>query len=294
MRTRCVVLALLVACFNTLAAVFIKDNIMALFIVCFTITSAGLILLAYWMTEPVNNMRKRVEQMKEENKQVENMRSEFVANVSHELKTPLTSISGFIETLQAGAVNDPETRDRFIDIIAIETARLKRLINDILVLSDIESRMDSSKEHFNVSPLIDGICEVLGPIANGRSITIINDVDKNLYLDGSEDKFKQMIMNLAENAIKYGSEYGHVWISSKIDDETITISVRDDGIGIEKKDLDRIAERFYRVDKSRSRKVGGTGLGLSIVKHTAALFNGELKVESTPGEGSVFHIMMKK
>ncbi len=295
MKTKCVIGALAVSACNTLVAVLLKDkSFEILFLVYIVINLLGLFVLLYWMTEPINSMRKRVEQMKEENRQVENMRSEFVANVSHELKTPLTSISGFIETLQAGAVNDPATRDRFIEIIAIETARLKRLIDDILVLSDIESRMDTSNEHFNVSDVTNEIIEILEPIASRRNISLINEVDRELYLDGSEDKFRQMVMNLAENAIKYGVDNGHVWIKSNENQYTITLAIQDDGIGIEKDDLERIAERFYRVDKSRSRKVGGTGLGLSIVKHTAALFNGELKVESTPGEGSVFSIIMKK
>lgn len=295
MKTRCVVVALVLALVNTLTAIFLKDySILGVFVICVVVNFCGMALLYYWMTKPVNDMRKRVEQMKEENRQVENMRSEFVANVSHELKTPLTSISGFIETLQAGAVHDPETRDRFIEIIAIETARLKRLIDDILVLSDIESRMDTSNEHFNVSDVTNEIIEILHPIAARRNIKLINEVNKDLYLDGSEDKFRQMIMNLVENAIKYGVDNGHVWIKSDEDEENIILHIQDDGIGIEKDDLNRIDERFYRVDKSRSRKVGGTGLGLSIVKHTAALFNGELKIESTPGEGSTFSVVMKK
>lgn len=240
------------------------------------------------------NMTKKIEEVEEENRHAENIRSEFAANVSHELKTPLTSISGFIETLQSGAVNDPEARDRFIDIIAIETARLKRLIDDILLLSDIESKMDNYDETVNVKSVTESVIMMLEPIARKKEITIHNEVDKNFNIKGSNDKFKQMLVNLMENAIKYGEEGGNVWIKSKIVAFESIVIVKDDGIGIEAKDIDRIAERFYRVDRSRSKKVGGTGLGLSIVKHTAALFNGELVVKSEPGKGSEFSIVMKK
>ena len=240
------------------------------------------------------NMTRQIEKVEEENRHAENIRSEFAANVSHELKTPLTSISGFIETLQSGAVNDPEARDRFIDIIAIETARLKRLIDDILLLSDIESKMDSCDEKLNVKMIVDSVVVMLEPIAKEKDITLHNDMEKDFYIKGSSDKFKQMLVNLMENAIKYGNEGGNVWVQSKVSPTKKTVTVKDDGIGIEEKDIDRIAERFYRVDKSRSKKVGGTGLGLSIVKHTAALFNGELIVTSKVGEGSEFSIVMKR
>lgn len=240
------------------------------------------------------NMTKKIEKVEEENRHAENIRSEFAANVSHELKTPLTSISGFIETLQSGAVNDPEARDRFIDIIAIETARLKRLIDDILLLSDIESKMDNYDETVNVNVVTESVIMMLEPIAYEKEITLHNEVDKDFNIKGSNDKFKQMLVNLMENAIKYGNEGGNVWIKSEITPFERIVTVKDDGIGIEEKDIDRIAERFYRVDRSRSKKVGGTGLGLSIVKHTAALFNGELVVKSEPGKGSEFSIVMKK
>lgn len=242
----------------------------------------------------IDNMTRQIEKVEEENRHAENIRSEFAANVSHELKTPLTSISGFIETLQSGAVNDPEARDRFIDIIAIETARLKRLIDDILLLSDIESRMDNSNEKVSVNMVTESVFVILEPIAYEKNVTLHNEIDKDFTVNGSTDKFKQMLVNLIENAIKYGDEGGNVWVQSQETPFKKIVTVKDDGIGIAADDLDRIAERFYRVDKSRSKKVGGTGLGLSIVKHTAALFNGELVVKSEPGKGSEFSIVMKK
>lgn len=294
MKIKWSIATLIIAILDILAALLLKDSSVLMAITICLITCIGGMSVYFLFKSSLQNMQEQVKEVEEENKQVENIRTEFVANVSHELKTPLTSISGFIETLQAGAVEDPETRDRFIEIIAIETARLKRLIDDILVLSDIESSMDMSEQNINVCEVIDDIAEVLSPIANKRKISIINETDKTLSLVGSEDKFRQMLLNLIENAIKYGKLDGHVWIIGKETEKQKIITVKDDGIGIEKKDLERIAERFYRVDKSRSTKVGGTGLGLSIVKHTATLFNGRLDVKSKLGVGSEFSIIIEK
>ncbi len=294
MKIKWSIATLIIAILDILAALLLKDSSVLMAITICLITCIGGMSVYFLFKSSLQNMQEQVKEVEKENKQVENIRTEFVANVSHELKTPLTSISGFIETLQAGAVEDPETRDRFIEIIAIETARLKRLIDDILVLSDIESSMDMSEQNINVCEVIDDIAEVLSPIANKRKISIINETDKTLSLVGSEDKFRQMLLNLIENAIKYGKMDGHVWIIGKETDKQKIITVKDDGIGIEKKDLERIAERFYRVDKSRSTKVGGTGLGLSIVKHTATLFNGRLDVKSKLGVGSEFSIIIEK
>lgn len=293
MNIKWIGIAFIAAVLDIIAAVFLKENILLMSVAIIAVTCGSIIVLYWMLKDSIDTIKDQVKEVEQENKHAENIRSEFVANVSHELKTPLTSISGFIETLQAGAVNDPEIRDRFIEIIAIETARLKRLIDDILVLSDIESRMEVFKERIDVSAVTDNVSEMLSPIASKRNISIINEIDDDFELLGSEDKFRQMMVNLIENAIKYGKDGGHVWIRSKDIFGGKMITVKDDGIGIEKKDLERIAERFYRVDKSRSTKVGGTGLGLSIVKHTAALFNGELKVTSVPGEGSEFSVMIK-
>lgn len=238
--------------------------------------------------------QKAIDKMKlsvEENRKAEQIRKEFVANVSHELKTPLTSISGFIETLQAGAENDPEIRSRFIDIIAIETSRLKRLIEDLLVLSDIENKRDSENREFSVKEAVESTVETLRPIADGKDIDMILELDEEITLRGSVDRFRQMMMNLIENAIKYSNESSRIWIKAAKKEEGITVSVKDEGIGIDEEHHQRLFERFYRVDKSRSKKAGGTGLGLSIVKHIAVLFNATLKVESRLGEGSEFFVI---
>lgn len=231
----------------------------------------------------------------EESRNAELIRKEFVANVSHELKTPLTSISGFIETLQQGAAEDPEIRTRFIDIIAIETSRLKRLIGDLLVLSDIENKKTViSETAFDVKTEIERTVETLELIAEQKNVNIITELENDLIIFGSADRFSQMMMNLIENAVKYSESEGNVWIRSKIVQNKIQISVEDEGIGIAEEHLDRLFERFYRVEKSRSTKVGGTGLGLSIVKHIAALFNAELKVESQIGKGTTFYVTFER
>lgn len=244
-----------------------------------------------FVLKPYLDRIKELERAAEESKRAEVIRREFVANVTHELKTPLTSISGFIETLQDGASEDPEIRTKFIDIIAIETSRLKRLIEDLLVLSDIENRRETEVREFDVRKAVENTIEILKPIAEEKNIEIIFSACGDVTLKGSVDRFRQMMMNLIENAVKYSNAGGSVWVSISKTDKNTTISVRDEGIGIASEHHDRLFERFYRVDKSRSKKAGGTGLGLSIVKHIAALFGAVLKVESRVGEGSEFFVI---
>lgn len=244
-----------------------------------------------FVLKPYLDRIKELERAAEESKRAEVIRREFVANVTHELKTPLTSISGFIETLQDGASEDPEIRTKFIDIIAIETSRLKRLIEDLLVLSDIENRRETEVREFDVRKAVENTIEILKPIAEEKNIEIIFNACEDVTLKGSVDRFRQMMMNLIENAVKYSNAGGSVWVSITKTDKNMIISVRDEGIGIASEHHDRLFERFYRVDKSRSKKAGGTGLGLSIVKHIAALFGAVLKVESRVGEGSEFFVI---
>ncbi|MGL4483884.1 MAG: sensor histidine kinase, partial [Anaerovoracaceae bacterium] len=247
------------------------------------------------MVSPILEIKKELKKVEEENKRIENIRKEFVANVTHELKTPLTSISGFIETLQAGAVEKPEVREKFLDIMSIETSRLKRLIEDILVLSDIEAgSVEMYSDKIYIKDTIDEIADFIKPIADKNKIDIIVEIEEELFLLVNEDRFRQMFVNLIENAVKYSDTFGRVWIKSTVTDDKVIISVIDEGIGIAEEQLERLFERFYRVDKSRSRKVGGTGLGLSIVKHIAALFGAELNVTSELGKGSKFSIIFNK
>lgn len=282
----------LIVIINAVLACY-TDSMGIMLFLSLTSTVALIQLIVFLLQKPLFEMRDKLEKAEEENRVLEKMRGEFVANVTHELKTPLTSISGFIETLQAGAINDPEISGRFIDIIAIETERLKRLIDDILTLSDIENRNQVNKTRINVKNSVESTVSFLKPIADERKIVLISEVLEDMVIEGDEDRFRQMLFNLTENAIKYSNESGRVWITGKTEEECNIISVKDEGIGIPAEHLDRLFERFYRVDKSRSRKVGGTGLGLSIVKHIAVLFGAKLEVESEVGKGSEFRVIFK-
>jgi len=289
-KKRCVVVTVIITALNVVSAVLI-DNKMLMAFVCLAVTGTGVALLYYWLLEPVLEMKNKLRKISEENQRIENLRKEFVANVTHELNTPLTSISGFVETLQDGAAEDPEIRSKFIDIIAIESSRLKRLIEDLLVLSEIENKKEAAPEKIDIKRSITDTVEIIRPIAQSRRVDLIMQIEGPLYIKGSGDRFRQMMVNLIENAIKYSNEGGRVWIKGRKESGRIVISVKDEGIGIAEENLDRLFERFYRVDKSRSRKVGGTGLGLSIVKHIAALFGADLKVESEIGKGSEFFVI---
>lgn len=228
-------------------------------------------------------------------RKLEKMRTDFVANVSHELKTPLTSIMGFIETLKGGAIDNDKVRDRFLNIIEIETERLTRLIEDLLTLSDIESNGISFKQKVEISvkDVIVEISDMAKELAKQKNIKYSYEMKENLpYIYGSRDWFKQLLLNLVENAIKYTPGGGEVKVLVYERENNIFINVKDTGIGIPKKDIPRLFERFYRVDKARSRKVGGTGLGLAIVKHIVIAFGGKIKVKSEEGRGSEFIVRL--
>ena len=272
----------------------IETGLLVFGVIMFLITVAVVFQGYFLIMKPFFDKIKEMEKAAEESRRAESIRKEFVANVSHELKTPLTSISGFIETLQAGASEEPEIRNKFIDIIAIETSRLKRLIEDLLVLSEIENKKETEERVFDVKDAVDSTILTLEPLAEDKHIDMTVQADEGVYIKGSVDRFRQMLVNLTENAIKYSDEGGHVWVGVEDDGQHVTVSVKDEGIGIAPEHHDRLFERFYRVDKSRSKKVGGTGLGLSIVKHIAALFGAELKVESEVGKGSTFFVIFDK
>ncbi|GFZ31433.1 PAS domain-containing sensor histidine kinase [Clostridium zeae] len=224
-------------------------------------------------------------------KKLENMRSQFVANVSHELKTPLTSIKGFAETLKY--VEDEENRQKFLNIINEEAERLTRLINDILSLSNIEQNIECAKINFSGDRIIEDVYTLMKIEAEKKKIKLSADLNNTLSLVGDPDKFKQMMINLIDNAVKYSEEGDSVLITSSNKNGIITYTVEDTGIGIPKKDVARVFERFYRVDKARSRAKGGTGLGLAIVKHIVKTFNGNIDVESQLGVGTKFIIKIK-
>jgi len=238
-------------------------------------------------------------------RRLERMRSEFVANVSHELKTPIAAVKGFAETLLGGAVNDQATAQQFLQIIYDESERLNRLIGDILELSKVESRrVPLQFSPVDLTPFMRKTLELLAPEAKRKDIRLELQAEEGLYVEADEDRLRQIVMNLLSNGINYTPEGGRV--SVRIEPVTsgrpaagagphgeydrIRIWISDTGIGIPKKDLPRIFERFYRVDKARSRSSGGTGLGLSIVKHLVELHRGTITVESTVGAGSTFMI----
>lgn len=224
-------------------------------------------------------------------RQLEVMRYQFVSNVSHELKTPLTSIQGFAETLKEGAIDNRDIALRFIDIIDIEAKRLYRLIQDILCLSEIENMENNDGSEVNFTPLIEEVVSMLEQNATEKQVEIKLDIKQSLILEcANTDYVKQVIMNIVSNAVKYTDE-GNVIISTYIEDGKKVFCVQDTGIGIPEESLPRIFERFYRVDKSRSRKSGGTGLGLSIVKHIVELYGGVVEITSKVNQGTSFKIV---
>jgi two-component system phosphate regulon sensor histidine kinase PhoR len=223
-------------------------------------------------------------------KKLEKMRSEFVANVSHELKTPLTSIKGFVETLKLGAIEDKDASTRFLNIIEDEADRLNRLIIDILSLSELETQKTKSRlENINTYDKIMEIVSMLQNQASKKNINLLTNIAIDVSkLEGDPDQFKQMLINLVDNAIKYTPEYGVVEIAAYNSGSDVVIRIKDNGIGIPKEHIPRLFERFYRVDKARSRNVGGTGLGLAIVKYIAMQFESKIEVQSEVSKGTEF------
>ncbi|MDQ0148085.1 ATP-binding protein [Eubacterium multiforme] len=224
-----------------------------------------------------------------EMKRLENIRTQFVANVSHELKTPLTSIKGFAETLRY--VDDEKTKLKFLDIIDKESVRLTRLINDILVLSNLESAVVEEMEEFLPDDIIDDVVNILSDQAMKKNIKLNFNRENVNYILGQKDKFFQVAINIIENAIKYSNEGATVNVRSYSSHGYYTFEVEDNGIGIPDEDIPRIFERFYRVDKAR--KSGGTGLGLAIVKHIVKSFAGTIEVYSKLNEGTKFVLKIK-
>ena len=224
-------------------------------------------------------------------KKVENMRREFVSNVTHELKTPLTSIKGFVETLKAGAIEDPKIAHKFLDIIEIESVRLSNLISDTLLLSEIESKKDTKREPCDVNAVITEVVELLQPKVKEHVRLIFHPDSSVRPYSCNRDRLKQLLINLVDNGLK-ATEFGAVTITCRSTVSQLVIEVSDTGIGMEEEQLDRIFERFYRVDKGRSKAQGGTGLGLSIVKHIVELYNGTIEVASKPGVGTEFTVKL--
>lgn len=226
-------------------------------------------------------------------RRLENMRKEFVANVSHELRTPLTSIKGFVETILNDKSMETSLVERFLTIVNGETDRMIALINDLLDLSRIESGKEKPIfEVVNIKKVFADTIIMFGSKMEEKEITIENRLE-DLLVMGDPKLLRQVTTNLIDNAIKYNKEGGQVWIDAVINEDIAEISVRDTGFGIPHDRLERIFERFYRVDKGRSRQMGGTGLGLSIIKHIIERHNGEIHAESELGEGTTITFTLK-
>ncbi len=254
---------------------FVRSTIMAIAILAALILFLGLYFRKYVLAM----------------KKVENMRREFVSNVTHELKTPLTSIRGFVETLKAGAIEDPKIAHKFLDIIEIESDRLSNLISDTLLLSEIESKKDTKREPCDVNAVITEVVELLQPKVREHVRLIFHPDASVRPYSCNRDRLKQLLINLTDNGLK-ATEFGAVTISCRSTASQLVIEISDTGIGMEEEQLDRIFERFYRVDKGRSKAQGGTGLGLSIVKHIVELYNGTIEVTSKPGVGTEFTVRL--
>jgi len=249
--------------------------------------------LASTLNETAGNLEQTVAQLRREHaelEKVERIRKDFVINVSHELRTPLASIQGYTETLIDGALADPAYNMRFLGIIRHNAERLARLTEDLLTLSRVEQKRQ--KFEFEIHPanaLIHDAFEMMQPIAQKNGIQLLEEraaEDAVVYCDS--EAVSQILSNLLENAIKYTPEGGRISVGALAQGSMVEFFVRDTGIGIPEEDLPRLFERFYRVDKARSRELGGTGLGLSIVKHLVAAHNGATRVESRVHEGSTF------
>ena len=225
---------------------------------------------------------------------LELVRQEFLSNVSHELRTPLTSIMALAETLEAGALNDEKNNRRFLSIIRKNAVRMQHLIDDILELSAIEAGYVSvNPESVRVRPLVDDVLSGLASTAAERDISMRNLVAPEVEVFADPHRLMQMLTNLIDNAVKFNRDEGTVSIAFE-KGERDRIKVRDTGEGIASQHLDRLFERFYRVDRARSRDLGGTGLGLAIVKHLALAHGGEVTVESRFGEGTTFTIELPR
>lgn len=226
-------------------------------------------------------------------KQLERTRQEFVANVSHELRTPLSLIKAGAETLLDGARNDPAVAERFLRIIERNADRLRLLIEDLLTISELESgRVLLNLQSLDLRAVADKVLEELKPRATARQMTLENTVPAVRVLADSA-RLEQVFFNLLDNALKYGRTGGHVIVGARrLDDQRVEVVVEDDGPGLPPEALDRVFDRFYRVDKARSREQGGTGLGLSIVKHIIQCHGGRVWAQSQLGKGARFYFTL--
>lgn len=228
-------------------------------------------------------------------RRLENARRDFVANVSHEIRTPITSIKGYVETLLDGALDEPDDARRFLTIVLRQADRLDALVSDLLTLSRIEEEVEKEElklELGKLRPVLESAIQVCETLAVTKGIRMTLECDPTLEARINGPLLEQAVTNLLDNAIKYSPSASEVRVIATRKGEELAIDVCDEGCGIEAQHLERVFERFYRVDRARSRKLGGTGLGLAIVKHIVRLHGGRAGVASTPGKGSVFSIYL--
>jgi len=222
---------------------------------------------------------------------MDKMRADFVANASHELKTPITAIRGFAETLIEDEAIERQTQQRFIRKIHGQSIRLSDLVSELLALSRLESNDAAFNTQVDLQQIVQRVCDNLQAVAQGHQVILDLDTEgQPIILLGDENALSQMVTNLVDNAIKYTPAMGHVHVVIEVDASTALLSIKDDGIGIDEANQERIFERFYRVDKARSQSLGGTGLGLAIVKHIVQSHKGSLKLKSKLNQGSTFVI----
>jgi two-component system phosphate regulon sensor histidine kinase PhoR len=231
-------------------------------------------------------------------RRLETLRRDFVANVSHELKTPITSIKGFVETLLDGALDHRDDAERFLDIVAKQADRLGAIVEDLLSLAKIEQSEETANLDLHdagVKSVLEAAIRNCEGLARERRVNVALDMaGTDVTADINPPLLEQAVTNLLDNAIKYSPPDRQVVVSAAARNGEVTIAVRDEGVGIEAEHVPRLFERFYRVDKARSRKLGGTGLGLAIVKHIVSAHRGRVEVQSTPGVGSTFTIHLPR
>jgi two-component system phosphate regulon sensor histidine kinase PhoR len=248
------------------------------------------------LAKSLNAMAGELQAKMENLRRMDRVRTDFVANVSHELKTPLTLIKGYIETLEDKAISDKEKAGKFISIIKDHTNRLSNIIDDLLSLSELELSRDSiEKSEFDLKILMDDIVLGFGhALAAKQQKLTIEAEGQNFKIKADRDKIEQVFVNLIDNAIKYTEDGGRIMICLVQQNVDVVVTVEDNGIGIPSEDLDRVFERFYRVDKARSRKLGGTGLGLGIAKHIVLAHKGGIRIESDTGKGTKVFVTLPK
>ncbi|MDZ7765362.1 MAG: ATP-binding protein [Melioribacteraceae bacterium] len=249
----------------------------------------------YELEDEIKKMFVKTKSDIENLKKLERIRTEFLGNVSHELRTPIFGIQGYLETLLNGAINDDSVKEKFVSKAARHAENLNTLLNDLIDISMIESgQMKMSFRYFNAQEYFQSIVEEMKVIAEEKGIKLLlGEIRPKLQLFGDKIRLRQVMVNLISNAIKY-TDKGSVTVTVEEEESDGRVIVQDTGIGISEDNLSRIFERFYRIDKDRSREIGGTGLGLAIVKHILEAHNSKIMVESKLGEGSRFSFKLKK